>query len=139
MPFTPPDALLKPPASFNAPLTAGPSFLSGLLGGVASITNPFAGVAGAAEAIFGGPDAALQPDVNTLDAKQSLGLQFASPFQVGGKGNTQDTRPRLEASPVDSTKTATGAGSLGLDSNTLVLIGAALVAGLIFLTGFRRS
>lgn len=135
MPFTPTDLMLSPPASFSAPLKGGSDFLSGILGGVAGIVNPFAGAAGAAEAIFGGPDAALQPDVNTLDTKQNLSLLFASPFQVGGKGNTQDTNPRLTASPVDSTATGTGAG---LDKNTLVLISAALLAA-VLLFGFRRS
>lgn len=135
MSFVTPDALLKSPASYTAPIASTGSFLSGILGAA----NPAAGMLSALGALAGGPDAALQPDVNTVDGRQQLGLQISSAFQVGGAGNSLDASPRLDASPVDSTKTAPAAGGPGgINGNVLVIAGAFLLALLLFALGGSR-
>ncbi|MBA3849346.1 MAG: hypothetical protein C0502_05045 [Opitutus sp.] len=96
--------------------------------------------AAALAALAGGPDAALQPDVNTLDAKQSSSIQFGAAFQVGGRGSQLDSRPSLTGAPADSSRVANGTGGLsGMDGNTLFVIGAVVVGLLLFVfTAGRR-
>lgn len=117
----------------------GGGFLSGL-SGILGAGGPVGGLLGSLGGLMGGPDAALQPDNNTVDGRQNLAVTFANAFQVGGKGNSADGSPGANVSPIDSTKTATGTG--GPANQSLLWIISAAVLGLlliIFAAGGRRS
>ncbi len=133
MPFLPNENLtLAPPASYTAPLTSGPGFLSGLMG-----ATPYGAAIGAASEVA---KAALTTTPDNLTGSVTAGLsqQFAAAFNVG-RGRL-DSSPTLTSAPVDSGATAATSGALiGTDKNTLVLIGAAVVAFLILLFGLGRK